>query len=323
MSKKRKSVKPKFQRETQEDYDYHLPVLLKESVDALMENQDLASQTGKYYYIDGTLGGGGHTSEILRRLKVGGKLLAFDKDPDAIENAKSLLSAEVSGSEPRLELFNQCFSQAYSIKETQGKVKGILLDLGVSSKQLDTNNRGISYRVDSNLDMRFGVEGPTAKDFLHSASPEQLERAIREFGEEPFSRVIARRIVERRRANTLNTTFDLRIAIEQSVPQHLLFKALSRVFQAIRIAVNSELDVLKSALENIVPNLEIGGRIVVISYHSLEDRIVKSTFKTFTAKDSEPRLKILTKKPMEAGDEELVRNYRARSGKLRIAERIS
>ncbi len=328
MSKSKRNNKQKTKsairknKDAQIEYDYHLPVLLEESLNGLLANQELGGNLQKYYYIDGTLGGGGHSSEILRRLKFGGILLAFDKDPDAIMRA-SLKFADYINNQGTLKLYNQCFSQAHSIESTTGRILGILLDLGVSSHQLDTNNRGISYRIDAPLDMRFGNEGHTAKDILHSSSEEELEYLLRFYGEEPFSRVIARRLHEKRRADSLNSVFDLRDAVAQSVPEHLLFRTLSRVFQAIRISVNKELDVLKDTLVNIMPNLAIGGRIVVISYHSLEDRITKSVFKEYSTKESNPKLKIITKKPIEASPQEIDGNFRSRSAKLRIAERIA
>ena len=315
--------------EGNKEYDYHNPVLLKECIDYLIVNK-------KGLYIDGTLGGGGHTSEILKNLEPGGVVVSYDKDPDAIAHCTKRFSTQIENS--MLILRNESFDKAYSIKENEREVSGLLLDLGVSSFQLDGSNRGISYRYESNLDMRFGTEGQTAKDFLHAASEEELVRIFRDYGEEPFSKKIARRIVEVRRASSLNTTYDLKQIVEESVPNHLLFKSLSRVFQAIRILVNSELKVLQDTLTNIVPRLEKGGRIVIISYHSLEDRIVKDTFKHFASKkrpslteeekvygnyvDIEPVLKILTKSPELPSEKEIAENKRARSAKLRVAEKL-
>jgi 16S rRNA (cytosine1402-N4)-methyltransferase len=331
MKKKKKPQKPKKIDKSQAiEYDYHLPILLNECLDYLFheENVSVRHAEHKELFIDGTLGGGGHSGEILKKLIFGGKLMAFDKDPDAIANAKSKFASFLQGDQPLLELHNQCFSRAYNIKGIEGKINGFLLDLGVSSHQLDTANRGISYRENANLDMRFGIEGITAKDFLNSASEEEITHVLLNYGEEPFSRVIVRRLIEKRRANALNSTFDLRDAVEQAVPQHLLFKSLSRVFQAIRIKVNSELDILENTLENIVPSLAIGGRLVIITFHSLEDRIVKNKFRTLSDKNlleknpNHSLLKIITKKPILPNENEISHNPRARSAKLRIAERV-
>ncbi|MFN3196279.1 MAG: 16S rRNA (cytosine(1402)-N(4))-methyltransferase RsmH [Chlorobiota bacterium] len=311
------------------EYDYHDPVLLNECVDYLVTNK-----TGMY--VDGTLGGGGHTAAILEKLDSGGLLISFDKDPDAIAHCQERFSTQLENG--MLILRNEGFDKAYSVKEREGTISGLLLDLGVSSKQLDGSSRGISYRFDSELDMRFGTEGRTAKDLLHVATEEELIRILKDFGEEPFSRKIARRIVEVRRATSLSTTNDLRKIVEESVPTHLQFKSLSRVFQAIRIEVNSELKVLSDTLNNIIPKLEKGGRVVILSYHSLEDRIVKDIFKKFAAKrrdaitDEEkvygnyvaidPVVKLLTKSPEVPSDEEIKRNKRARSAKLRVIEKL-
>lgn len=311
------------------EYDYHDPVLLNECVDYLVTNK-----TGMY--VDGTLGGGGHTAAILEKLDSGGLLISFDKDPDAISHCQERFSTQLENG--MLILRNEGFDKAYSVKEREGTISGLLLDLGVSSKQLDGSSRGISYRFDSELDMRFGTEGRTAKDLLHVATEEELIRILKDFGEEPFSRKIARRIVEVRRATSLSTTNDLRKIVEESVPTHLQFKSLSRVFQAIRIEVNSELKVLSDTLNNVIPKLEKGGRVVILSYHSLEDRIVKDIFKKFAAKrrdaitDEEkvygnyvaidPVVKLLTKSPEVPSDEEIKRNKRARSAKLRVIEKL-
>jgi len=311
------------------EYDYHDPVLLSECIDYLITNK-------AGMYVDGTLGGGGHTSAILKKLDSNGMLISYDKDPDAIEHCQKRFSTEIENG--MLILRNEGFDKAYSIEEREGTISGLLLDLGVSSNQLDGSSRGISYRFDSELDMRFGTEGRTAKDLLHVATEEELIRIFKDFGEEPFSRKIARRIVEVRRATSLSTTNDLRQIVEDVVPTHLHFKSLSRVFQAIRIEVNSELKVLRDTLTNIIPKLEKGGRVVILSYHSLEDRIVKDVFKKFAAKrrdaitDDEkiygnyvaidPVVKLLTKSPEVPSDEEIKRNKRARSAKLRVIEKL-
>lgn len=237
-----------------------------------------------------------------------------------------------------LILRNASFDEACSIRENDGKISGLLLDLGVSSHQLDGSSRGISYRFDSELDMRFGTEGETAKDFLQSASEEEIVQVFEEYGEEPYSKKIARRIVENRRASSLNTTNDLKALIAEIVPERYLYKSLSRIFQAIRIYINGELDVLKNTLTEIVPRLEEGGRIVVMSYHSLEDKIVKDVFKKYSLKRRpaitkeeklygnyvaiDPILKTITKTPIIPNKKEIALNKRARSAKLRVAEKV-
>ena len=311
---------------TRKETVYHIPVLLNESIDLLVTD-------AKGWYIDGTLGGGGHSEEILKRLNKKGKLFSFDKDEEAVEYSKTRFSKELAkGKDSRLTLFNRDFSRASSIEELRGKLSGILLDLGVSSRQLDMSRRGFSYRVNSRLDMRFGSHSsPTSvDDILHAASQEELERMLRNYGEEPFARQIARRIVQMRRLIPLKTSFELRQIIEESVPRTALNKSLSRVFQAFRIVANRELDTLNDTLRTIAPHLSQGGRIVIISYHSLEDRIVKNFFKERQKKEQSqstssitmPRMQILTPKPISPSESEIEKNPRARSAKMRAAERI-
>ena len=308
-----------------QETEYHIPVLLKESVDFLVTD-------ASGWYIDGTLGGGGHSEEILSRLNKNGKLFSFDKDEEAIEFSKLRFHKEIAkGKTNRLTILNRCFSRASSIEGIRGKLKGILLDLGVSSRQLDESRRGFSYRVNSRLDMRFGSHSsPTsADDILHAASQEELERILRNYGEEPFARQVARRIVQMRRLIPLKTSFELKQIIEESVPRAALNKSLSRVFQALRIVANRELDILKESLYSIAPSLADGGRIVVISYHSLEDRIVKNFFKERQKKESNslstttmPRMQSLTAKPIIPSEAEIEINPRSRSAKMRVAEKI-
>jgi 16S rRNA (cytosine1402-N4)-methyltransferase len=313
----------------EQEYDYHNPVLLKECLDFLIVNKN-------GLYIDGTLGGGGHTAAILGELESGGRLISFDKDPDAIEHCQKRFSTQIENGV--LQLRNASFDEACSIRENDGKVSGLLLDLGVSSYQLDGSNRGISYRYDSELDMRFGTEGETAKDFLHTASEEELIQVFMEYGEDPYSKKIARRIVEVRRASSLRTTKELTLIIAEIVPERFLYKTLSRIFQAIRIRVNSELTTLENALNGVIPMLEVGGRAVIISYHSLEDRIVKDVFRKFAMKkrpsvseeeliygnfvEVAPTVKLLTKSPIIPSKQEIELNKRARSAKLRVAEKL-
>jgi 16S rRNA (cytosine1402-N4)-methyltransferase len=286
-------------------------------------------------YIDGTLGGGGHTAAILEFLDDNGKILSFDKDPAALDHCRMRFSGELSRESPRLVLFNQCFSTACSIAEGRGSATGVLLDLGLSSRQLDDSCRGFAHRSNSRLDMRFGSSGRSAEELLNAAKEEELVEILRQYGEEPHAHRIARRICERRRAVPLRTTLDLAGIVAECVPAKYKLKSLSRVFQAIRIAVNDELNVLENTLNNCAGILKTGGRIVIISYHSLEDRIVKNFFRSRELKIKKyaavtepeqatdvPKFKILTKKPLEPTEDEISRNPRVRSAKLRAAECI-
>jgi len=325
MKKKKKSVSEK--KSERAEYEYHLPVMLEQACDFLITKSE-----GNY--IDGTMGGGGHSGEILRRLSPKGSLVSFDKDEQAISFCQEKFWGELQkGKDSRLKIINECFSKACSIKGFERGIDGILLDLGLSSRQLDESRRGFSYRKDTSLDMRFSPYGKTAEEILHAAKEEEIIAILRNYGEEPFANRIARRIMLQRRALPFKTTFALRAVVEESVPDKLRTKSLSRVFQAFRIAVNNELEVLYNTLHDCLPNLSNGARIVVISYHSLEDRIVKSFFKEQSIKkaqiksDSEltktmPRLKILTSKPILPDNEEIARNPRARSAKMRVAEVI-
>lgn len=308
-----------------EEYEYHLPVFLDKVLEYLNIKED-------GIYIDGTLGGGGHSGEIMRRLGKNGKLLAFDKDVAAIEHCQTQFAEELKKEgESRITLINECFSGACSIKRLEGKVNGVLLDLGVSSRQLDDSTRGFSYRFESPLNLRFSSEGITAEELLNTSKQEEIERLLKTYGEEPFAKTIARRIAEKRRAFPIRTTTELRKIIEESVPGSQLMKALSRSFQAIRIAVNGELQVLENTLTNIIPLMAPQGRIVIISYHSLEDRIVKNIFRELSQKKysddplpvliRDKELKLITNKPIIPDAEEIKRNPRSRSAKLRIAER--
>ncbi len=325
---KRKHKKSKKSRERQLEYDYHLPVFRDKAIDLLLTDTNAT-------YIDGTLGGGGHAAEILKRLESGGKLIAFDLDEEAISHCLNKFEKVLSADEfSRLEIRNQSFEAACSIKCSKGILKGLLLDLGVSSRQLDSEAKGFSYRVKTSLDMRFSNEGDTAEGLLNSLNEDDLIRVLREYGEEPFAKLIAKRIVDVRRITPLKDTFQLRQIVEESVPPKMKYSSLSRVFQAFRIAVNKELQTLENTLTKCIPEIEPGGRIVVISYHSLEDRIVKNTFKKYSnrkVKDrhageesiSVPKLKIKTKKPLIPGKDEIEQNPRARSAKMRVAERIA
>lgn len=326
MRKRKKSSRSYLKIRSQEDYDYHLPVLKEEAVEWLVTDSN-------GIYIDGTVGGGGHAAEILRRLASGGKLLAFDLDKEAIDYCKEKFKEELqSGEKNRLVLINDSYSKACSIENIEGKLKGLLLDLGVSSRQLDNKEKGFTHRENTALDLRFSQEFQPAEALLAVAKEEEIADILRKYGEEPFARAIARRIVQIRRAVPIKTTAQLKEIIEYCVPKKILNRSLSRVFQALRIAVNNELNVLSDILDCIPFKLASGGRIVVISYHSLEDRIVKQAFRKYSINVKEqdnlvlsndmPILKILTKKPIVPTDEEIANNPRARSAKMRVAEKL-
>lgn len=312
-------------RENNETELFHKPVLLDKVIDLLVTKND-------GIYVDGTIGGGGHSSRILEKLGEKGKLFGFDKDIEAIKFCQERFKAELEkGDNSRLELFNTCFSNACSITRKWGKWTGFLLDLGVSSWQLDSSQRGFSYRKIGPLDLRFARTGKSAKELVNESTEDELEALLRLYGEEPFAQKIAKEIVTKRRISPITTTTDLRQIVESSVPKHLLNKTLSRVFQALRIVVNNELEIISNALYSALDCLAINGRIVVISYHSLEDRIIKNFFRKNSVKQQMnskimPKarlLKVLTKKPLIPSKEECEKNPRARSAKLRAAERIS
>ncbi|MBR3090919.1 MAG: 16S rRNA (cytosine(1402)-N(4))-methyltransferase RsmH [Bacteroidetes bacterium] len=314
------------------EYNYHHPVLLDESIELLINDKNGT-------YIDGTLGGGGHAKKIMQNLNSGGNLFAFDKDINAIKHVKSLLLFEEELKQlqpaPSFVPFNTSFSKACDIcKERNIKPAGLLLDLGVSSQQLDTDQRGMSYRVDCPLDMRFGNEGITAQEIINTYSEEDIANILFKYGEEPRNRQIAKAIVGYRKIHSINTTFELRSIIENITSKQYHFKTLSRVFQAIRIEVNHELEELSNTLNDIIDILIPGGRIVVISYHSLEDRVVKQIFKENSATSkinkysvakstNVTKLRIITHKPIVPSEQEILINPRARSAKMRVAEKLN
>ena len=304
---------------------YHTPVLREEVLAWL-----ITSTAG--VYVDATLGGGGHAESILQRLDPTGMLIGFDADPDAIQFAATRLS--VFGE--RAMLVHQNFRAIADALAQRGisRVDGILFDLGVSSYQLDEPLRGFSFRGDDRLDMRMDPAQPLdARSVVNRYDEQELASLLWKFGEERASRPIARSIVRQRGAAPIETTGDLVAIVKGVVGERFLVKTLARVFQALRIEVNNELENLSSALTQAPALLKAGGRVVVISYHSLEDRITKDFFRRESAEslrsghklipDTElkPRLKILTKKPIGAGEEECGINPRSRSAKLRAAER--
>jgi 16S rRNA (cytosine1402-N4)-methyltransferase len=303
----------------------HVPVLLKESIDFLVTDK-----SGIYF--DGTAGFGGHSQEILNRLTSKGKLIATDKDLPAIDYCKKIFADD-----NRFSIYHTSFTNIDSISKIEfiDKFDGIFADLGVSSFQLDSSEAGFTFREDTNLDLRMDKrEGQSASDVLNKYQQEEIANILFEYGEERNSRLIAKKIVEYRIQERITGTFQLRKIIEEVTSPRFLTKTLSRVFQALRIYVNKELDELKIFLEKSIPQLKSGGRIVIISYHSLEDRIVKNVFKYESLScvcppgtpicicGKEKRLNIILNKVYTPTNIEIEKNKRARSAKLRAAERV-
>ncbi len=266
--------------------------------------------------VDGTVGAGGHTAALARQLGMDGRVIGLDRDP-----AMLVLAEEAVRGLP-VTLVRSPYGEMRRVLGELGidRVQGVLLDLGLSSDQIAWEDRGFSFSADGPLDMRFDPDrgGPTAADLVNRLSAEDLANLIYEFGEERFSRRIARRIVEARQGGAIRTTGQLADLVRRSVPgrsRHGPIDPSTRVFQALRIAVNDELDQLDVVLKAIPDILAPGGRTAIISFHSLEDRRVKWAFKT------DPRLAVLTKKPVTATIQEVTVNPRARSAKLRVAER--
>ena len=306
--------------------DYHIPVLYYETLDNLVINPD-------GIYIDCTLGGGSHSEGILERLSDKGLLISIDQDTNAIEYSKKRL--EKFGS--KWKVFKGNFENIDTIAYMAGvdKVDGILMDIGVSSKQLDDPERGFSYRYDVKLDMRMNTEQKiSAYDVVNTYSEEQLSKIIFEYGEERHARKIAKLIVEERKSSPIEKTSDLIALIKRAYPERASKHPAKKTFQAIRIEVNRELEVLENAMSKAVELLKVGGRLAIITFHSLEDRIVKNKFKDLATACKCPKdipicvcggvkkFEIITKKPIIPIDDELKNNNRAHSSKLRILERI-
>lgn len=305
----------------------HISVMLEECMQAL----DL-KENGVYF--DGTLGGSGHSYEILKRTSPCGKLIATDLDMVAIENGKERLK-EFDG---RFKLFNRNFKDFNSVLDEAGEglIDGALLDLGFSSNQL-TEQRGFSYMENQLLDMRMSKDSQlNAKIVLNEYSEQKLTEIFYKYGEEKFSKNIAKNICQYRKEKTIETTFELVEIIEQSIPKRFQLNGhpAKKIFQAVRIEVNGELEGLDKAIFDIVKRLKVGGRIAVITFHSLEDRIVKNAFAELE-KDcicdkrlpicvcgKKREIKLVNNKPIVAGEEELICNSRAKSAKLRIAQKV-
>lgn len=309
--------------------DYHTPVMLDESISALVTNP---SGT----YADATFGGGGHTAELLSRLNEDGHVIAFDRDSDAIDNRIDDPRLTLVRADFRfihnfvLDLAHKTGDKALGAK-LSGGLDGILADLGVSSHQFDTAERGFSFRYDAPLDMRMNREGgKTAADVVNEYSQEDLERLLRIYGEVDNARKVAQLIVSARDKRGISTTGELDEAIRPALPKFAEHKFLAKVYRALRIEVNHEMRSLEKFLEGAADTLRPGGRLVVITYHSLEDRMVKNFIKTGRADGKEEKdvfgnihapLKAVNRKPILPRESEIASNTRARSAKLRIAEK--
>ncbi|NBI06763.1 16S rRNA (cytosine(1402)-N(4))-methyltransferase RsmH [Senegalia massiliensis] len=306
----------------------HISVLLEESLNGLNIKSD-------GIYIDGTMGGAGHSLEIVKKLDTG-KLIGVDQDINAINKSKEKLKEY----KDKAILIHDNFKNIKQILRELNieKVDGVLLDLGVSSHQLDTGNRGFSYHKDAPLDMRMNeYDSISAKDIINTYSVEELDRILKDYGEERWSKRIAEFIVDKRREKYIETTGELVEIIKNAIPKAVRKDGphpARRTFQAIRIEVNNELGILKQAIIDIVGCLNPNGRLSIITFHSLEDRIVKETYKYLYKNcicpkefpickcDKKREIKLINKKPIVASIDELENNKRARSAKLRIAEKI-
>ena len=307
---------------------YHVSVLLQECLDGLNIKPD-------GIYVDGTLGGAGHSSQIAKRLTTG-RLIGIDRDPVALKAAGERLAPYAD----RMTLVHSNFCEIAKVLDDLNidAVDGILLDLGVSSPQLDDGSRGFSYMVDAPLDMRMNNEDPvTAKDIVNTWSYEELRRILFDYGEERYAPRIADAICRRREEKPIETTLELVDIIRSAMPAAALREKqhpAKRSFQAIRIAVTDELGAVRKVMEAAIPRLNPEGRLAIITFHSLEDRIVKNAMadaaKGCTCPPSfpvcvcgkKPQAKLITRKPITATDEELEANPRSRSAKLRVCEKI-
>ena len=307
----------------------HKSVLLDETIESLNIKPD-------GIYVDGTLGGGGHSYEILKHLGVNGRLIGIDQDEAAIKAGGERLSEF----KDKVTIVRSNYVNIKQVLKELGlqKVDGIILDLGVSSYQLDTPERGFSYRENAPLDMRMDTRSNmTAKDIINGYSEMELYRIIRDYGEDNFAKNIAKHIVRRREQSPIETTDELTEIIKAAIPAKIRMNGghpAKRTFQAIRIELNKELDVLKNSLDTMIDLLNPGGRLSIITFHSLEDRIVKSIFKVnenpCTCPPNFPvcvcgnksKGKVITRKPIVPSEQEMEENSRAKSSKLRVFERV-
>lgn len=307
----------------------HIPVMLNEVIDGLDIKKD-------GIYVDCTVGGGGHSFEIAKRLK-GGHLYAFDRDEDAIKKSSQTLEKF----KDRVTLTKANYKQAPEILKSLGveKIDGFLIDLGVSSYQIDEAERGFSFVHNGRLDMRMDRDEAveTAYDIVNTYSDKQLAQIFRDYGEEEFAWQIAKNIVKHREKAPIETTFQLRDIIEESMPKKIVFSrggASKKVFQALRIEINAELEKLDTLLKQLLDMLNVGGRGCVLTFHSLEDRIVKNVFKLeSTGCICPPKtpicicghkasVKLVSRKPIVASEEEQKQNSRSTCAKLRIVEKL-
>lgn len=307
----------------------HTPIMLKEVIDGLKINPD-------GIYVDCTIGGAGHSFEIAKKLRKG-KLYGFDRDEEAIEVSRKRLQKF----EDNVVLTKMNYKDAPNFLRENGieKVDGVLIDLGISSYQIDEGKRGFSFLHNGKLDMRMGQDEDTltAYDIVNTYSEEKLRDIFFKYGEEEFSKVIAKNIVKARETKKIETTFELRDIIENSLPKKVVYSrggASKKVFQALRIEVNEELIELDKCLEAFIDLLGTGGRMAVLTFHSLEDRIVKNVFKLESSDCICPpktpicichhkaKIMLVNKKPIMASEEEQKENSRSTSAKLRIVERI-
>ena len=303
----------------------HIPVLFNETIDALNVRPD-------GIYVDCTAGGGGHCAAVAERLTTG-RIIAIDQDPEAVANLQERFK-----NNGRVTIVHDNFVNISSILENLGidGVDGIMADLGVSSHQLDTDERGFSFHKDAPLDMRMSMEGMSAADLVNTASQSELQKIIYTYGEEKFAPSIARNIVKAREKKPIETTFELVDIIKASMPMKAKRDGhpARKTFQALRIEVNGELEKLERALDDMFEALNPSGRIAIITFHSLEDRIVKQKMASWCQgctcpKDfpvcvcgNKPKAKLVVRKPVCANETELRNNPRARSAKLRICEKI-
>jgi len=303
----------------------HKSVMLNECIENLAVKSD-------GIYVDGTVGGAGHSTEIAKKLGENGRLIAFDRDPDAIKAATERLAPY------NATVVRSNFSRMREVLNEMNidKVDGILLDLGVSSHQLDVGERGFSYHADAPLDMRMSQEGLSAADIVNTYSKDELAKILFEYGEEKFAWRIAENIISARSEKPILTTGELAEIVKQSVPAKVRREKnpCKKTFQAVRIAVNGELDHLSKGLDEAFELLKPGGRIAVITFHSLEDRMVKQKFAALCKGcicdprlpqcvcGRTPQAKLVNRKPIEASAAELEENNRSRSAKLRVLERI-
>lgn len=303
----------------------HVPVLLHETLQGLNINPN-------GIYVDCTVGGAGHSIKIAEQLSKNGMLIALDRDPDAIQVASERLKPY------NATILQRNYSQIKDALETLNIdcVDGILMDLGVSSHQLDTVERGFSYHYDAPLDMRMSQSGTSAFDVVNQYSYEQLSKILFEFGEEKFSHKIASNIVKSREVKPIETTLQLADIVKDSIPAKFRREKnpCKKTFQAIRMEVNGELEHLSIGLDDAFDSLKVGGRLAIITFHSLEDRLVKQRFANLCRGctcppdfpqcvcGKKPRARLVNRKPIEATDLEIEQNNRSRSAKLRVIERI-